>query len=63
MSNLGVLTLELSDKFLFFGMESLNNTLIDMYVIPNEASTNYSMNFTWSLIEFSPDHRRMNFLL
>ena len=63
MSNLGVLTLELSDKFLFFDMESLNKTLIDMYVIPNEVTANYSMNFTWTLIEFSSDHRRMIFQL
>ena len=37
--------------------------MIDMYVVPNEASVNYSMNFTWILKEFSKDHRRMMFQL
>jgi hypothetical protein len=44
-------------------MENLNNTMIDIYIVPNNLSANYSMNFTWTLIDFSKDHRRMMFQL
>ena len=37
--------------------------MIDIYVVPSEASANYSMNFTWVLVDFSKDHRRMMFQL
>jgi hypothetical protein len=66
ISNLGIMTLEFIDEFLYFNKTNLNLTNTDIYVISFQSllgNSSINLNLTWELIEFSTDHRRMVFQL